>query len=101
MSATRTWRVCRRSVTSTSTCSGVTPSPCPSRWPVVNCDRSAARPPCLMMLESEFLLRCYSDPSINTDCCSGFFTGTNRMEGRVTASQIAAASAASFLLRLT
>jgi hypothetical protein len=30
---------------------------------VVNCDRSAARPPCLMMLKSEFLLRCYSDPS--------------------------------------
>ena len=28
----------------------------------MNCDRSAARPPCLMMLESEFLLRCYSDP---------------------------------------
>jgi hypothetical protein len=37
---------------------------------------------------------------INTDC-SVAFTGTNRIEGRLTASQIASASAASFLLRLT
>jgi hypothetical protein len=31
----------------------------------------------------------------------GVFTGTKRIDGRVTASQIASASAASFLLRLT
>jgi hypothetical protein len=36
----------------------------PEPWPVMNCDRSTARPPCLMMLESEFLLRCYSDPDL-------------------------------------
>jgi hypothetical protein len=34
-------------------------------------------------------------------CCSVSFTGTKRIDGRVTASQIASASAASFLLRLT
>ena len=28
-------------LTSTSTCSGVRPSPCPSRWPVVSCDDDA------------------------------------------------------------
>ena len=38
---------------------------------MVNCDRSAARPPCLMMLESEFLLRCYSDP-YHRDFGNGF-----------------------------
>jgi hypothetical protein len=35
--------------------------------------------------------------SISTDCCSASFTGTNRIDGRPTASQIASASAASFL----
>jgi len=39
--------------------------------------------------------------SIETPCCSGPFTGTNDMLGRVTASQIAAASIASVLPRLT
>jgi hypothetical protein len=34
-------------------------------------------------------------------CCSGDFTGTNRIVGRVTASQTASASAASVLLRFT
>ena len=34
------------------------------------------------------------------DCCSWLLTGTKRMFGRCTASQIAAASAASFLPRL-
>lgn len=38
--------------------------------------------------------------SIKTACCSFVLIGTNRIEGRVTASQIAAASFASFLLRL-
>ncbi len=36
-----------------------------------------------------------------TDCWSTVLTGTKRIVGRVTASQIASASAASFLLRLT
>ena len=39
--------------------------------------------------------------SIMTLCCSGVFTATKRMVGRVTASQIASASAASFLPRFT
>ena len=39
--------------------------------------------------------------SIMMLCCSGVFTGTNRIVGRATASQIASASAASFLPRLT
>jgi hypothetical protein len=34
-------------------------------------------------------------------CCSGDFIATKRMLGRVTASQIASASAASFFCRLT
>ena len=38
---------------------------------------------------------------VSADCCSSVLTGTKRMDGRVTASQIAAASAASFLPRLT
>ncbi len=36
-----------------------------------------------------------------TDCCSGDFTGTNRIVGRVTASQIASTSAMSFFWRFT
>ena len=40
-------------------------------------------------------LRC----SIKPDCCCSDFVATNRIDGRVTASQIAAASLASFLLR--
>ncbi len=39
--------------------------------------------------------------TINTLCCSAVLTATKRIEGRVTASQIASASAASFLFRLT
>jgi len=39
--------------------------------------------------------------STRTPCCSSVFTGTNRMFGRVTASQIASASAASFFCRFT
>ncbi len=39
--------------------------------------------------------------STKTLCCSSVLTETNRIVGRVTASQIAAASAASFLLRFT
>jgi hypothetical protein len=35
-----------------------------------------------------------------TPCCATLFTGTKRMLGRVTASQQASASIASFLLRL-
>ncbi len=38
--------------------------------------------------------------NINALCCSFVLIGTNRIDGRVTASQIAAASFASFLLRL-
>jgi hypothetical protein len=41
-------------------------------------------------------LRC----SIKAVCCSFVSIGTNRIDGRVTASQIAAASFASFLLRV-
>jgi glycosyltransferase involved in cell wall biosynthesis len=40
-------------------------------------------------------------PGINRPCCSADFARTNRILGRRTASQIASASAASFLLRLT
>lgn len=36
-----------------------------------------------------------------TLCCAGDFTGTNRMVGRVAASQIASASAMSFFWRFT
>ncbi|MND65930.1 hypothetical protein D3C80_573150 [compost metagenome] len=36
-----------------------------------------------------------------TLCCSGDFTGTKRIVGRVTASQIASASAMSFFWRFT
>ena len=39
--------------------------------------------------------------SIRTLCCSTLFTATKRIVGRVTASQIASASAASFLFRFT
>jgi hypothetical protein len=39
--------------------------------------------------------------SIRTDCCAGVLIGTNRIVGLVTASQIASASAMSFLLRFT
>jgi hypothetical protein len=35
--------------------------------------------------------------SVNSACCSALFTGTKRMLGRVTASQIASASLPSFL----
>jgi hypothetical protein len=38
---------------------------------------------------------------VNADCCSSVLTGTKRMDGRVTASHTAAASAASFLPRVT
>jgi len=40
-------------------------------------------------------LRC----NIKPDCCSADLAATNRIDGRVTASQMAAASLASFLLR--
>ena len=39
--------------------------------------------------------------SIRTDCCSADFTAANRMVGRISASQIASASVASFLFVLT
>ncbi len=39
--------------------------------------------------------------SISTPCCSSLFTGTKRIVGRVTASQIASASVASFFCRFT
>ena len=39
--------------------------------------------------------------NINTACCSAGLMGTKRIVGRVTASQIAAASVASVLPRLT
>ena len=39
--------------------------------------------------------------SISTACCSTLFTATNRIVGRVTASQIASASAASVFPRFT
>jgi hypothetical protein len=51
----------------------------------VRCRTSRSRPRC----------------SSRAACCSAVFTATNRIVGRTTASQIAAASAASFLLRLT
>ena len=38
--------------------------------------------------------------SIKALCCSFVLIGTNRIDGRITASHIAAASFASFLLRL-
>lgn len=41
-----------------------------------------------------------SASNIKPDCCCSDFMGTKRIDGRVTASQIAAASLASFLLRL-
>jgi hypothetical protein len=37
--------------------------------------------------------------NIKPDCCCSDFVATNRIDGRVTASQIAAASLASFLPR--
>lgn len=43
---------------------------------------------------------CRARCTISCDCCSSDFTGTKGMFGRCTASQIAAASAASFLPRL-
>ena len=49
------------------------------------------------LADSRSRARCMS----SADCCSIVFTGTKRIDGRLTASQIAAASAASFLLRLT
>ena len=39
--------------------------------------------------------------SIRTLCCSSLFTGTKRIVGRATASQIASASVASFFCRFT
>jgi len=50
-------------------------------------------------------VRCATKPwrarcTISSPCCCTLLTGTKRMFGRVTASQIAAASAASFLPRL-
>jgi hypothetical protein len=45
--------------------------------------------------------RCRVRCSIRQACWSGVFTGTKRMLGRCTASQIASASAASFFWRLT
>ena len=50
-------------------------------------------------------VRCSTKPwcarcAISLDCCSSVLIGLRRMLGRCTASQIAAASAASFLLRL-
>ena len=50
--------------------------------------------------------RCYTRRSrprctISTACCSAFLIRTKRIVGRVTASHIASASAASFLPRLT
>jgi hypothetical protein len=42
---------------------------------------------------------CRARCSIKAVCCSLVLIGTNRIDGRVTASQIAAASLASFLLR--
>jgi hypothetical protein len=51
---------------------------------IVRCRTSSSRPRCIS----------------SADCCAFVFTGTKRIEGRLTASQIASASAASFLLRL-
>jgi hypothetical protein len=56
---------------------------------LVGCAVRALTKPCLT--------RCRD----RTACCPTVLTGTNRMLGRVTASQIASASAASFLLVLT
>lgn len=39
--------------------------------------------------------------SINADCCCGVFIGTNLIVGRLNASQMASASAASFFPRFT
>jgi hypothetical protein len=44
---------------------------------------------------------CRARCTLRIACCSTFLIGTVGMSGRVTASQIAAASAASFLFRLT
>src|SRR5262249_6165544 len=49
-----------------------------------------------MAYQPERRVRC----SIKPACCSFVLIGTNRIDGRTTASQIAAASFASFLLRL-
>ncbi len=49
------------------------------------------------LLTSKSRVRCIDSGA----CCSGDFTGTNRIVGRVTASQTASATAASVLHRLT
>ena len=65
-------------------------TPNSARWPrralisIVRCRISRSR------------LRCM----VSAACCASLLTGTKRIDGRVTASQIAAASAASFLCRL-
>lgn len=48
-------------------------------------------------LTSSALDRC----NIAADCCSTDLTGTKRIVGRITASQIASTSAGSFFYRLT
>ncbi len=52
---------------------------------------------CVRCLTSRSRVRC----SASAACCSVDFTGTKRMLGRVTASQMAAASFASVLPRFT
>lgn len=53
-----------------------------------------------------FAVRAFTKPwrtrcSESTDCCSTFLIGTKRIDGLLTASQIASAPAASFLLLFT
>ena len=52
---------------------------------------------CVLTVQNSSRVRCNSIML----CCSGPFTATKRMVGRVTVSQIASASAASFFPRFT
>jgi hypothetical protein len=63
--------------------------PSSARWPRIAFD-SIVR-----WRTSSCRLRC----NITPDCCCSLLIGTKRIDGRVTASQIAAASLAAFLLR--
>ena len=82
-------RISKRRVTFAIPCATTIPysARCPRNafTSIVRCRTNRSRAPC----------------RINTDCWSVLLTGTNLIEGCPTASQIASASAESFLLRLT
>ena len=76
-------------------------------WPPFRC--GLTRPPALMVSADRGLVSwsALADQQVSSavyhsaDCCSVVFKGTKRIDGRLTASQIASASATSCLLRLT